>query len=60
MWRHQLTDCIAAGFQLEGGVVFMAGGDCSSRLRIHFWRQWTGTGICHHHVPGSEHHADER
>ena len=23
------------------------------------WRQWRGGGICHHPVPGGQHHADE-
>lgn len=23
----------------------------------YFWRQWRGKGVCHHHPPGSQHHA---
>jgi ABC-type nickel/cobalt efflux system permease component RcnA len=50
------------GFQLEekvGWFPWLAGGLLLAFAAFYFWRQWTGTGICHHHTPGSEHHADE-
>ena len=50
------------GFQLEekvGWFPWLAGGLLLAFATFYFWRQWTGTGICHHHTPGSHHHADE-
>jgi ABC-type nickel/cobalt efflux system permease component RcnA len=50
------------GFQLEEKVEWfswLAGGLLLAFACFYFWRQWTGTGICHHHTPGSRHHADE-
>jgi ABC-type nickel/cobalt efflux system permease component RcnA len=50
------------GFQLEEKVEWfswLAGGLLLAFAAFYFWRQWTGTGICHHHAPGSHHHADE-
>ena len=50
------------GFQLEEKVEWfswLAGGLLLAVAVFYFWRQWTGTGICHHHAPGSQHHADE-
>ena len=37
---------------IAGGLLWAMGG-------FYFWRQWTGGGICHHHPPGGQHHADE-
>lgn len=50
------------GFQLEEKVEWfswLAGGLLLAFAVFYFWRQWTGGGICHHHAPGSHHHADE-
>jgi ABC-type nickel/cobalt efflux system permease component RcnA len=50
------------GFQIEENVEWfsrLAGGLLFAIAGFYFWRQWTGTGICHHHPPGSHHHADE-
>lgn len=47
-----------AGFQLDatlGGVLpWVAGGLLLAFAVFYFWRQWTGTGVCHHHT-GSSH-----
>lgn len=51
------------GFQLEekvGWFPWLAGGLLLGIAGFYFWRQWSGTGICHHHTPGSHHQADER
>ncbi len=37
---------------IAGGLLLAIGG-------YYFWRQSRGTGICHHTVVGSHHHADE-
>jgi nickel/cobalt transporter (NicO) family protein len=37
---------------IAGAVLALLGG-------YYLWRQTTGRGICHHHPPGSSHHADE-
>lgn len=50
------------GFQLEEKVEWfsrLAGGLLLVVAAYYAWRQWRGTGICHHHTPGSHHHADE-
>jgi ABC-type nickel/cobalt efflux system permease component RcnA len=50
------------GFQLEEMVEWfsrLAGGLLLLFAAVYFWRQWRGTGICHHPTPGSHHHADE-
>ncbi|MDO8542792.1 MAG: hypothetical protein Q7S40_20315 [Opitutaceae bacterium] len=51
------------GFQLDerAGEVFpwLAGGLLLGFAVFYFWRQWKGIGVCHHHTPGSHHHADE-
>jgi nickel/cobalt transporter (NicO) family protein len=50
------------GFQLEEKVEWfprLAGGLLLAVAAYYGWRQWRGTGICHHHAPGSHHHADE-
>jgi nickel/cobalt exporter len=50
------------GFQLEEKVEWfprLAGGLLLAFALFYFWRQWKGGGICHHHAPGSHHHADE-
>jgi nickel/cobalt transporter (NicO) family protein len=51
------------GFQLDEhiGELFpwVAGGLLLAFAGFYFWRQWTGTGICHHHAPGSHHHPGE-
>jgi nickel/cobalt exporter len=50
------------GFQLEEKVEWfswLAGGLLLAFAGFYFWKQWTGAGICHHHTPGSHHHADE-
>lgn len=50
------------GFQLEekvGWFSWLASGLLFAFAAFYFWRQWTGGGICHHHPPGSDHHADE-
>jgi nickel/cobalt transporter (NicO) family protein len=51
------------GFQLDERVgrafPWVAGGLLLVFAAIYFWRQWTGTGICHHHPPGGHHHASE-
>jgi hypothetical protein len=49
----QLDEHIGAAFPwIVGGALAAVGG-------YFLWRQWRGTGICHHHPPGSPHHADE-
>ena len=50
------------GFQLEEKIEWFsrfAGGLLLVVAAYYAWRQWRGTGICHHHAPGSHHHADE-
>lgn len=51
------------GFQLDEKVgeafPWIAGGLLLCFGVFYFWRQWTGGGVCHHHAPGSQHHADE-
>lgn len=51
------------GFQLDEKVgeafPWIAGGLLLGFAAFYFWRQWTGAGVCHHHPPGSRHHADE-
>jgi nickel/cobalt transporter (NicO) family protein len=51
------------GFQLDStmGRAFpwIAGGLLLAFSAFYFWRQWTGTGVCHHHAPGSPHRASE-
>ena len=51
------------GFQLDAkiGAAFpwIAGGLLWVMGAFYFWRQWRGGGICHHHPPGSPHHANE-
>lgn len=50
------------GFRLEEMVEWfprLAGGLLLGIAAFYFWRQWRGGGICHHHAPGSHHHADE-
>jgi nickel/cobalt transporter (NicO) family protein len=50
------------GFQLEEKVEWfpwLAGGLLLAFSLFYFWRQWRGTGICHHHTPGTHHHASE-
>ncbi len=50
------------GFQLEEKVEWfsrLAGGLLLVVAVYYAWRQWRGTGICHHHAPGSQHHAGE-
>lgn len=51
------------GFQLDErfGEVFplLAGGLLLVFAAVYFWRQATGRGIMHHHLPGSSHHAGE-
>lgn len=37
---------------ITGGLLLVIGA-------YYFWRQLSGTGICHHKVVGSHHHADE-
>lgn len=50
------------GFQLSesAGDMFpkIAGGVLAALGAFYLWRQWRGKGICHHHPPGSTHHAD--
>ncbi len=49
----QLDEKIGAAFPwIAGGLLWAIGG-------FYLWRHWTGQGICHHHPPGSHHHADE-
>jgi len=38
---------------IAGGVLFVIAG-------YYFWKQWRGTGICHHPVLARGHHASER
>ncbi|MCC6414516.1 MAG: hypothetical protein IT582_01195 [Opitutaceae bacterium] len=51
------------GFQLdeEIGHAFgpVAGGALILIGAYFLWRQFRGQGVCHHALPGSEHHADE-
>lgn len=51
------------GFQLdeEVGEAFpwVSGGLLLAFGAYYFWRQWRGTGVCHHHTPGTRHHAGE-
>jgi nickel/cobalt transporter (NicO) family protein len=50
------------GFQLEekvGWFPWFASGLLFAFALFYFWRQWDGTGICHHHAPGSHHQASE-
>jgi ABC-type nickel/cobalt efflux system permease component RcnA len=37
---------------ITGGLLLVIGS-------YYLWRQWSGTGICHHPVVGSHHHANE-
>jgi ABC-type nickel/cobalt efflux system permease component RcnA len=52
-----------AGFQLDESMgrafPWIAGGLLLVFAAFYFWRQWTGTGVCHHHTPGSAHQATE-
>src|SRR5690349_245065 len=52
-----------AGFRLDatmgGAFSWIAGGLLLVFAGFYFWRQWTGTGVCHHHAPGSPHQATE-
>lgn len=49
----QLNEKIGAAFPwIAAGLLWAMGG-------FYLWRQWRGGGICHHHPPGSPHHADE-
>ncbi len=52
-----------AGFQLDekigGTFSWIAGGLLIAFAAFYFWRQWTGTGVCHHHTPGSHHQPSE-
>ena len=43
------------------GKVFpwVVGGCLLAIGAYYFWRQWRGSGICHHPVPGGNHQADE-
>ncbi|HVU33275.1 MAG TPA: hypothetical protein VHE61_07565 [Opitutaceae bacterium] len=51
------------GFQLNEHVghwfPWIAGGILAAMGVYYLWRQSRGAGICHHHPPGSHHHADE-
>lgn len=51
------------GFQLDEriGRLFplLSGGILLVIAVTYFWRQWRGTGICHHHPPGGNHHAGD-
>jgi ABC-type nickel/cobalt efflux system permease component RcnA len=51
------------GFQVDekAGSAFpwIAGGLLLAFGGFYFWRQWNGSGICHHHPPGGHHQADE-
>ena len=50
------------GFQLEEKMEafpWVAGGLLIAFSLYFGWRQLSGRGICHHHPPGSQHHADE-
>lgn len=51
------------GFKLhdEVGAVFpwIAAGVLAAIGAFYLWRQWRGTGVLHHHPPGSTHHPDE-
>jgi ABC-type nickel/cobalt efflux system permease component RcnA len=50
------------GFQLEEKVEafpWIAGGMLFAFAAYYGWRQLQGHGICHHHPPGSQHHASE-
>ena len=50
-------------FELDArvGAAFpwIAAGLLGAMGAFYFWRQWRGLGICHHAVPGGQHHADE-
>lgn len=50
------------GFRLDERVgrafPWIAGGMLLIFALIYAWRQWQGTGICHHHPPGGQHQAD--
>ena len=50
------------GFELNatiGGVFPWIAGAILAGIGIYYlWRQFSGAGICHHHPPGSTHHAD--
>jgi len=49
----QLDEEIGHAFTpIAGGVLVAIGG-------YYIWRQLRGAGICHHAMPGSQHHADE-
>ena len=51
------------GFKLNetvsGAFPWIAGGVLAAMGAYYLWRQSKGAGICHHHTPGSTHHADE-
>lgn len=53
-----------AGFQLDEHIThafhWIAGALLLAFAGFYFWRQWTGTGVCHHHAPGSQHQPSER
>jgi nickel/cobalt transporter (NicO) family protein len=49
----QLDEEIGHAFAPVSGAVLIAIG------LYYLWRQLRGTGICHHAMPGSHHHADE-
>ena len=48
----QLDEEIGHAFAPVSGAVLIAIG------LYYLWRQLRGTGICHHAMPGSHHHAD--
>jgi nickel/cobalt exporter len=51
------------GFQVDERIghwfPILAGASLLAFAASYFWRQWRGTGICHHHPPGGHHHANE-
>jgi nickel/cobalt exporter len=50
------------GFRLNetlGGLFpWLAAAVLAALGGFYLWRQWSGAGICHHHLPGSSHHPD--
>lgn len=38
--------------QIAGGILLVIGA-------FYFWRQWSGRGVVHHHLPGGHHQASE-
>lgn len=49
---YEVLDVVGENFR------WVAAGILAAMGCYYFWRQWTGRGICHHHAPGSTHHAD--